>query len=265
MDTTHPTWADLLERAISEPGIVSGAYSAFWNYSLGNQLLALGQCHERGIQPGPLSTFNGWKDKGRHVRKGERALTLCMPITVKRQPDGAIDTESVEPGVFTTFVYRPRWFLLAQTDGAAYAPAGVPGWDRARALTVLNITEEPFSMFSGNVQGYARERTIAISPIAAMPEKTTFHEIAHVALGHTLEHEQADGEHTPRSLREVEAEAVAMLVCAALDLPGIEYCRGYIQAWNRTGEAIPERSAQRVFKVADQILRAGQAAGDVAS
>jgi hypothetical protein len=50
-----------------------------------------------------------------------------------------------------------------------------------------------------------------------------------------------------------------LLCCAALDLPGIEYSRAYIQAWWGKGNAIPERSAQRILKVADQILRAGRA------
>jgi antirestriction protein ArdC len=98
---------------------------------------------------------------------------------------------------------------------------------------------------------------VAVSPIAALPFKTLFHELAHVVLGHTTEHEQTDGETTPRSLREVEAEATAMLVCAALQLPGIEYSRGYIQHWHQSGESIPERSAARIFKTADAILRAG--------
>jgi hypothetical protein len=110
----------------------------------------------------------------------------------------------------------------------------------------------------GNVQGYARQRTIAVSPVAAMPHKTRFHELAHVALGHTAEGEQQDGELTPRNLRECEAESVAMLCCAALELPGIEYSRGYIQSWWGTGNPISERSAQRIFKAADQILKAGQ-------
>lgn len=71
--------------------------------------------------------------------------------------------------------------------------------DRAKALASLNVTEESFSHLDGNVQGYARERTIAVSPIAAMPCKTTFHELAHVLLGHTGEGEQADGEMTARN------------------------------------------------------------------
>ena len=76
-------------------------------------------------------------------------------------------------------------------------------------------------------------------------------------LGHTAEGSQADGELTPRSLRECEAEAVALLCCAALELPGATEARGYIQHWWGQGNPIPERSAQRIFKAADQILKAG--------
>src|SRR5438094_6243122 len=82
---TTPQLADLLTRALTEPGMISQAYSAFHGYSIGNQILALIQCAERGIAPGPIATFKGWKDKGRSVRKGERAIVLCMPVTCKRR------------------------------------------------------------------------------------------------------------------------------------------------------------------------------------
>ncbi len=268
--TTAPQFADLLSRALTEPGIVSRAYSAFHGYSLGNQLLALVQCTERGITPGPIATFVGWKEKGRFVRKGEKAITLCQPVTVKRKtdadqsrpadamaPDAPQETET-----FTRFIYRPHWFVLSQTDGQDVEPAPVPTWDRARALDTLGIVEEPFTSTDGNCQGYARQRTIAVSPIAELPDKTRFHELAHVVLGHTVEAEAgvSDSELTPRSLREVEAEAVALVCLEALALPGAEHCRGYIQHWNarRGAEPIPERSAQRIVKAADQILKAGE-------
>lgn len=44
-----------------------------------------------------------------------------------------------------------------------------------------------FGEMNSNIQGYARKRSIAISPLAFMPHKTTFHELAHVCLGHTQE------------------------------------------------------------------------------
>ena len=58
----------------------------------------------------------------------------------------------------------------------------------------------------------------------------------------------------------MEAEAVGLLCCEALNVEGADYCRGYIQHWLRpgTGEVIPEKSAQKIFRAADQILRAGR-------
>ena len=59
------------------------------------------------------------------------------------------------------------------------------------------------------------------------------------------------------SLREVEAEGVALLCCEALDLDGAEYARGYLQHWLRT-EEIPEQSAQRIITTAHRIIAAGE-------
>ncbi len=251
------SFADLLQSAVSEPGTISAAYSQFHNYSIGNQLLAWAQCLARGIQPGPMATYPRWRELGRHVRKGEKALTLCQPVTVKRRTDADAADDGTEPDVFTRFIYRPHWFVLSQTDGVDMPPVSAPTWDSTRAIAALDVTEIPFDTTDGNVLGFARGRAIAVSPLNPTPHKTRFHELAHVLLGHTAEREQADGELTPRSLRECEAESVALLCCAALNLPGVEYCRWYIQSWWGHGNPIPERSAQRVLKVADQILKAG--------
>ncbi len=271
---TSPQFAELLSRALVEPGVVSRAYTAFHGYSIGNQILAWVQCAEREIPPGPIATFMGWKDKGRYVRKGQRAIVLCMPVTCKRKladPPANATASDVDPEsqTFTRFVYRPNWFVLSQTEGQDVEPLPIPAWDRGRALEALGIVEEPFTMTDGNCQGYARQRSIAVSPVAELPHKTRFHELAHVVLGHTAEADAGltDSEMTPRSLREVEAEAVALVCLEALGLPGAEHCRGYIQHWNerRGAEPIPERSAQRIFKAADQILKAGATDAGVSS
>jgi len=253
--TPHRTFADLLQSAVTEPGILSSAYRAFHSYSLGNQLLAWAQCIERGIQPGPIATFQRWKDLGRYVRKGEKALTLCRPVTVKRTMTADDGTE--ETTAATWFVFKNQWFVLAQTHGQPLPEPEIPTWDKDRALATLGVTEVPFDSTNGNVMGFARFREIAISPLNPLPHKTRFHELAHVLLGHCVEGVQADAEVTPRNVRECEAEAVALLCCAALALPGVEHCRGYIQSWWGAGNPIPERSAQRILKAADQILKAG--------
>jgi uncharacterized protein DUF955 len=252
----RPTFAALLESAVTQPGIIARAYSAFHGFSLGNQLLAAQQCGERGLPLGPLASYQTWKGKGRHVKRGERALWLWMPLTIRRpitREDGSEDTET-----YTRFALKPHWFVYAQTEGREIPPPVIPDWDRARALGALDVTEIPFDLPDGNTLGFARGRSIAINPVNPMPSKTTFHELGHVLLGHTGEAVN-DGAALPRNLREVEAECVALLCTESLGLDGAEFCRGYVQHWLR-GERIPETSASRVFKAADQILRAGRPA-----
>ena len=91
MPTTTPhavsAFSDLLANAVTEPGRIHEAYTAFHGYSLGNQLSALFQCHERGIAPGPIATFPRWKDRGRFVRKGEKALTTLHARDRESQDD----------------------------------------------------------------------------------------------------------------------------------------------------------------------------------
>jgi len=99
---TTPAFAELLAKAVTEPGILSSAYSQFHDYSLGNMLLPTFQCQARGIPLGPIGTFPHWKDLGRHVKKGEKALMLCQPVTIKRKTDEAGDDDAI----LLRFVYR---------------------------------------------------------------------------------------------------------------------------------------------------------------
>ena len=253
---TAITFQSLLQTAVSEPGYISKAYSAFHNYSLGNQLAAAFQCSSQGLQLGPIATFKAWQDKGRHVKKGSKAIVLCMPVTCKVEKETESgETESV---AFNRFVWRKNWFVLDQTEGQDYQQEVVsPEWDKKQALEMLGITEIEYSMPNGNCQGYATGQNVAINPVAAFPHKTRFHEMAHVVLGHTKEHEMKDSEHTPRDIKEVEAESVAFILCSLLNLPGLDESRGYIQSWLGKQE-VPEKSAQKIFNVADKILKAGK-------
>ncbi len=261
-----PNWAQMLVDAVNTPGVLSDAYRRFWNFSIGNQLMAIFECLQRGIPPGPIHTFRGWLDLGRHVKKGEKAITLCMPVTVKAkrkctvsstEKSTADDSEDA-PTSITIFVYKPHWFVLCQTDGDSYVPTELPDWSETRCLETLKIERVEFRHPDGNCQGYASGQSVAISPVAVLPHKTLFHELAHVALGHTAASMMDDHERTPVNLREVEAECVALICCATLERPGVPECRGYIQHWLGTGTPIPDRSAQRIFKTADAILKAGR-------
>ena len=195
------------------------------------------------------------QSKGRQVMKGSKAIMLCMPVTYKKtvKDDAGQDTEETRQA----FIYRRNWFVVSQTEGDDIEHEPIPGWDRQTALDALGIEQVEFSMMNGNSQGYASGHAIAINPVAGMPEKTTFHELAHVVLGHTEAGTMNDGETLPRSLKEAEAESVALICLESLNLPGAEFCRGYIQNW-LAGAEIPERSARRIFTAADKIIKSGR-------
>ena len=273
---------------MNTPGVISQAYSRFWNYSVGNQLLAWFQCLERKIELGPIHTFKGWLDLGRHVKRGEKAITLCMPVTVKRKRDerrldnpmsglqpvragdgherqltgsGGVVADADGKIAVTVFTYKPHWFVLSQTDGEPYQPQELPEWSESLALHSLVIDRVAFEHPNGNCQGYATGRSVSVSPIAVMPHKTLFHEIAHVVLGHTEEGSRLDDhDFTPRSEREVEAECVALICCESLNLGGSAESRGYIQHWLRESQDFRALYSAH-FKAADQILKAGQPPG----
>jgi hypothetical protein len=204
-----PNWSALLVEAVNKPGLIMEAYSAFHNYSIGNQILALVQCQLRGLEPGPINTFPGWQALGRTVKRGERALILCMPISRKVRDKEAPESNG-ENGErrFTSFMHKARWFAISQTVGDEFTPPRLPEWEAERALAALDIEQIAFTATDGKCQGYAKKRQIAINPVAQLPHKTLFHETAHVILGHTSEADFTDTERTPKNLREVEAEAV---------------------------------------------------------
>jgi hypothetical protein len=155
------------------------------------------------------------------------------------------------------FRFRAYWFVLVQTEGEDAYVSSIPGFDIDTALRTLNITRTPFDEMNGNIQGFANGHEIAVNPVAALPHKTTFHEIAHIVLRHTTSEKLVDNEQTARHIREVEAESVALICCETLGLDGPEFCRGYIQYWLKAETEIPNQSAARIFVAATSILKAG--------
>lgn len=253
MNDQKTNWSQLLSEAVTKSGKLSNCYEAFHGYSFGNQMLAMFQCEARGLSVGPIATFQRWKELGRNVKKGSKAISLCMPVTIKDKADPEAKK--------TIFVYKNNWFVLDQTDGAEFVPPALPAFDIDAALQALEIERVPFTHTDGNSQGYAQNRNVAINPVAQHPTRTLFHEIAHVVLGHTLESTSNDsGELTPRDIRELEAEATSYLVSASLGISSEteqSHSRAYIKHWYESNE-VPEASAKRIFAATDKILKAGR-------
>ena len=80
-----------------------------------------------------------------------------------------MEPNTLRNGRCSFFAVRKR-LVVCSTDGEPPArPAGV---DKAAAMAKLDVTEVPFESLSGNTQGYATKRNVAINPVAALPHKT---------------------------------------------------------------------------------------------
>ena len=267
--TGQPDFMALLHEALTQPGRVAECYHLFHTYSLSNALWVAGQLWARGEALAPIASFHRWKELGRVVKKGSKALMMSMPVTIKTKADAKTQDAVTKEGRRLIFMVRRNWFALHQTEpreGAephdleAKAPAT---WNPAHALATLGITREDFQSGNGNCQGYAlpESRRVAVSPLAVEPIKTLCHEIAHCLL-HSEQGRIEDGPELTRSLAEVEAESVAYLCCAVLGCGNLEASRGYIQHWmqDASAEQVTEKHARRILGAADRILKAGRAA-----
>ena len=79
--------------------------AAFHAYSTGNCMLLAWQCHQRGIEPRQVAGFRAWLKLGRCVRKGEAALRILAPVTIR--PRAGEGKDGGERRVFfkTAFVF----------------------------------------------------------------------------------------------------------------------------------------------------------------
>ena len=90
--------------------------------------------------PDPINTYKGWQGLGRQVKRGEKALVLCMPIHAKRKSEDEESDEERE--ILRFFVYRRNWFILSQTDGADMPELEV-GSVEPRALRFMKLVRLP--------------------------------------------------------------------------------------------------------------------------
>ena len=255
MDNFKPEWAELLKKAVEEPGTIAKGFALFHRYSIGNQILIMEQCYIKGIAPAPVATYKQWKELGRQVKKGAKALYMQVPCIYKAKKD--TETQEELPPILKGFRYQKLWFVLSETEGLDFEiEEQPPKWDSKQAMKVLAIQEIPFSRVNGNIAGYARGRELAINPIAEGKVMVRLHEMAHIVLGHT-ENITISSMISERNNQEVEAESVAFICGNILGLPCLSDSRGYIQNWLKESE-ISHVMAQRIFGAADKILKAGQ-------
>ena len=236
----------------------------FHRYSFLNTLAILVQRPDATRVAG----YRRWQQVGRQVRRGERGIRILAPVTARQQPSTPEDApentpESTEEHPLVVRGFRvARVFDVRQTDGdplpeppvhalTGDAPDGLVD-DLRRIIEregfAYAVDALPGHPGAYGVTDYAA-RTVTVRPdlAPAQQAKTTAHE-----LGHVLLHHPADD--LGRERREVEAESVAYVVCAAHGLPTDAYSLGYVAGWSGGDLNVVRATGERVLSCARRVL-----------
>ena len=240
--------------------------SKFHNYSPRNIQLILMQNPEASH----VASFKKWKDEfERSVNKGEKALRIFAPMTLKRRDPKTNEPLLDENGneqTFISFKLVPV-FDVSQTDGkelpkpiyeleGTYEDYGNL-YKSAKEVSEANGVPLSFSKDTKGSNGFYSVTNNEIVIKQGMSEqqtlKTIFHEMAHSDL-HNMEKLQE----TPlkRSTAELQAESVAFVVASHYGLDTSEYSFGYLATWTDDPDGLSDLEGQIkiVQKEADSLI-----------
>ncbi len=232
----------------------------FHDYSLGNWLLLWAQAEDRATMVTRPAGYRTWQQLGRQVRRGEQGYRILAPITRRITADKA---ESEQAARIVTGFRVVTVFDVSQTEGEPLpevTPSLLTGEGDAQLLeAAVGLIEQHGYQFTlaslhgpnGQTRPVARQVIVEENLEAAQRTKTTVHELAHVLM-------HADtGDIACRGRIEVEAEAVAFVVCGAVGLDTSAYSVAYVAGWVETTPD-PQRTllatGERVLGVSRRIL-----------
>ena len=242
------------------------AMSKFHNYSPLNIQMILRQ----NPRASHVASFKKWKDEfSRSVNKGEKALRIFAPITVKKRDpktnEPLLDKDGKEI-TYTSFKLVPV-FDVSQTDGkelpkpvyelkGSYKDYGNL-YKSAKEVSEANGVPISFSENTKGAKGYYSPVSNEIVIKKGLSEqhtlKTIFHEMAHSDL-HNFE-KRAE---TPFNLStaELQAESVAFVVSSHYGLDTSEYSFGYLASWTQDPKGLSDLEGQIkiVQKEADSLI-----------
>jgi antirestriction protein ArdC len=229
--------------------------AAFHRYSFGNCLLIATQAPEATQVAG----FRAWQALGRQVRKGERAISIMAPMSVKRE-----NAETGEEERATFFRSVPV-FDIAQTDGEPLPERPCePITGNSHAAMVQPL--EAFARILGytveyrpleHAGGYCdpKAKVIVVSTNVGSPNghvRVLVHELAHALGVGYADYGREDAE--------VIVETAAVIVCGSLGLDTSGESIPYIAGW---GEANDLAAIRKYAETVDTIARSIETACEV--
>ncbi|WP_288623885.1 PBECR4 domain-containing protein [uncultured Streptococcus sp.] len=229
--------------------------SQFNQYSSRNLRLILAQKPDASY----LAPYNTWKKFDRHIKRGEKALSVIIPVTyVKKDQQGQpILDKDGKPETGLTFRLKPTTFDVSQTEGKAMPkPAEVKeqltDLDYAnlyRALMSIaktNNVSVRFEEMERSTFGYYNptENQIVLRSNEMNKSqiiKTFLHETAHSELHHNNNPQQ---EQLTKSTAELQAESVAYVVASYYGIDTADYSFDYLAGWSNDKETLADLEAQ---------------------
>lgn len=203
--------------------------SKFHNYSFNNVILILSQCPHASLVAG----YKFWQNKlNLQVKKGEKAIKILAPCIIKVKDDN--EEEDI------TYFKFVNVFDISQTMGEEIPTIidDLKGNSNAaerliESLLLISdiniefINKEDDDILSNGAKGYYnphQDKIIIDTKLDNIQKcKTLVHEYVHGVL-----HKDSDKTHNQR---EIEAEALAFIICHHFNIDTSEYSFAYIASY----------------------------------
>lgn len=220
--------------------------SKLHRYSVNNQILIWLQNPDAGY----VMSFKKWKEVGRYVKKGQKAIEILAPIqkkvtTVQHDDKGSVMLDEngeqlTKDSSYTYYKFVPV-FADNQTEGEEL-PSLVTELEGESSQAsnlikrILEVSKTPIefihsdkdSTLSNSCNGYyvISDRRIVVKDNMSVNQKakTLVHEYAHAIL-------HCESNSLTRNRKELEAESLAFIVCDYFGLDTSDYTFGYLASW----------------------------------
>ena len=246
-----------------------------YDYSFSNWMGLVVQTWSRGSYAFQFGSFNKWKSLKRFVKKGEKGMSVLVPVTIPKKDENGnpvMDTKTGKPATFTYYTIKNGVFSIDQTEGT-------DGKTFVSFRTVENFADDMFDKLHEKVVALYPVRSMSLSTgtggytdgkeIVLNSERdkvsqfvTLIHELSHNILEHTTE-EMRDK--LTSIDKETEAELSTLIYCT---LSGI-FAKGsafYLQSvdFDKVDIARINRAIKSAGKIYEMVHGKKQAAEKVA-
>ena len=242
----------------------------FHNYSFNNSMLI----HLQKPQASYGAGYKTWETLDRHVKKGEKGITIFAPCPYKAKKSvEVIDTETgqIKRDIHGKPVTEEREITYAsfkaisifdysQTEGkplpelAEELQGKIPDYmilmDSIKEIAPVPIRFEEWEQSKKGHYDLTNKEIVIKSDMSELQTvKTAIHETAHSILHRDKEHLKDS------ATMETEAESIAFICCQHLGLDTSDYSFGYLAGWSSDKE-LPElkSSLQTIQKTAHEVI-----------